>query len=313
MKRALQAWSQYRVSGKQPAELYEASQPKKRTLASMWGLHVASEGSRKQAKLTPECPACNIQHDNSCTAQISASLQGASSADFQAMKKLDSLHEDASPALLKAAEPLASCHMGLATAVYQRSDNMHTSALAKVDARKDAAQASKGLDAQTAESDVEVLDSRHASALSRIISSGRPQSSCSADQERAAYPAEPCKDGSSHSAECITTSSRAAVQSGHGKGAAPANALSVLMATSKATHIDAASPQSGKKARPKGPAPQAHQQSSWKDALRQVALDPERCAWPALLHVTHSPTNAQELQPHEVAALAFLQVEKTLY
>ena len=37
VKRALQAWSDYRTSGKQPIEQYQRSTPKKRTLATMWG------------------------------------------------------------------------------------------------------------------------------------------------------------------------------------------------------------------------------------------------------------------------------------
>ena len=45
VKRALQAWSEYRASGKQPIEQYQRSTPAKRTIAAMWGKH----GSRAAA------------------------------------------------------------------------------------------------------------------------------------------------------------------------------------------------------------------------------------------------------------------------
>ncbi|CAL5220154.1 g2117 [Coccomyxa viridis] len=45
VKRALQAWSEYRTSGKQPIEQYQRSTPAKRTLATLWGKH----GSRAAA------------------------------------------------------------------------------------------------------------------------------------------------------------------------------------------------------------------------------------------------------------------------
>ena len=45
VKRALQAWSEYRASGKQPIERYQRSTPAKRTIATMWGKH----GSRAAA------------------------------------------------------------------------------------------------------------------------------------------------------------------------------------------------------------------------------------------------------------------------
>ena len=289
VKRALQAWSQYRVSGKQPAELYEASQPKKRTLASMWGLCAASEGSRKQSKLMTGSPACNAQHGHNCAAQTRTSLQGASSSVFQATKEVGVSPEDLLPARLKAAEHPASCQMASATAVNHMSANACESALDKGGACKLAAQATKGLDAQTAETDVELMDSQHASAPNRLIMAGRSQSFGIGGQERAASSTEPCKGSSSHSVQCMTTSSRVIIQSGHEKGAAPANALSVLMETGKSKHIGAASPQSEKKVRPKASAPQAFQQSSWKDALRQVALDPERCV--CLHYLARCPTN----------------------
>ena len=279
VKRALQAWSQYRMSGKQPAELYGASQPKKHTLASMWGLRAATEGSRKQARVTTGSPACNTRHDDNRAPQSSRSVQGASSAGLQTTQHLNMAPEDLSPAHLKAAELPASGHAVSATQLHRPSDSAHESALARVGAREDAAQAGEGLDAQAAGSDSEPLDSEHALAPSRMIASGRMQSRGSAGQDTVPYPAEPCNGGSSsHSVQCITTSLRAAVQPGHGKPAAPSNALSVLMASSKTKHAGVASPQSDKNAGPKGPAPKAFQQSSWKDALRQVALNPERCA-----------------------------------
>ena len=269
VKRALQAWSQYRTSGRQPAELYEARQPKKRTLASMWGLPVASEGSRKQAELTAGSPACNAQHDGSAAARVNLSLQGSS--DFQATKELDRSPEDLSPAGLKGAEALASCHTASAATTDQKSDNAHESVPADVGACKDAAQASMGTVAQAADSDAEILDNEHASVPSRMIQSGRSETCDSAGQERVAYPTRNCMGGSSHRVQCITTSSRGVTQSRYGKVVGPANALSVLMENSKPKQIGAASPQSEKKARPKFPAPQAFQQSSWKGAL-----DPER-------------------------------------
>ena len=289
VKRALQAWSQYRMSGKQPAELYQASQPKKHTLASMWGLRAATDGSRKQAKLTTGSPACTARHDDTCAAPLSISLQGASSADLQAAKKLSMSPEGLSPAHLKAAELPASDHTASATEGHQASDSAHQSALARVGACEDAAQASMGLDAQAADSDTEALDSKHASAPSRRIASGRLQSCGNAGQDEVAHPAEPREGGSSHSMQCITTSSRPAVQPGHGKHGAPINALSVLMKSSKAQHAGAASPQSEGKARPEGPAQKAFQHNFWKDALRQIALDPERCA--CLHDLTQWPTN----------------------
>ena len=310
VKRALQAWSQYRMSGKQPAELYRASQPKKNTLASMWGLRAATEGSRKQAKLTTGSPACNARRGDNGTAQISKSLQGASSADLQVTKKLSVPPEELSPAHLKAAELPASGHTASATEFHQASDRAYESAAPRVGACEGAAQASEGLEAQAADSDKEPLDSAHASAPSKIISSGRLQSCGSAGQDEAAYPAEPCEGGSSHSVQCITTSMRAAVQPGHGMGAAPANALSLLMGSSKAKHADAASPQAEKKARPGSPAPKAFQQNSWKDVLRQVALNPERCE--CLHELMQWPINTQTIQPQDLAALTFLQIVRIL-
>ena len=304
VKRALQAWSQYRMSGKQPAELYRASQPKKNTLASMWGLRAATEGSRKQAKLTTGSPACNARHDDNGTAQISRSLQGASSVDLQATKKLSVSPEDLSSAHLKAAELPASGHTVSATEVHQASDSAHESALARVGACEDAAQGSNGLDAQAADNDGESLDSEHALAPSRILSSGRLQSCGNAGQDEVDYPAEPCKGSSSHSVQCITTSLKAADQPGHENRAAPANALSVLMKGSKVKHVGAASPQSEKRPRPEGLAPKAFQHNSWKDALRQVALNPERCACPHDL--TQWRGNTQTVQPHDMAALTSL-------
>ena len=302
VKRALQAWSQYRMSGKQPAELYGASQPKKHTLASMWGLRAATEGSRKQAKLTTGSPACNARHNDNCTPQSSRSVQGASSAKLQASKKLAMSPQDLSPAHLKAAELPATGHTVSATELYHASDSAHESALARVGAYEDAAQASEGPDAHAADSDRDPLDSEHASSPSRMIASGRLQSCGSAGQDIVAYPAEPRKGCSSHSVQCITTSSRAAVQPGHGKHAAPANALSVLMEGSKAKHDGSASPQSDKTARPNGPAPRAFQQSSWKDALRQVALNPERCA--CLHNLTQWPISTQRLSSNWLRLLS---------
>lgn len=39
VKRALQVWSEYKASGKQPLEQYQRSTPAKRTLATLWGKH----------------------------------------------------------------------------------------------------------------------------------------------------------------------------------------------------------------------------------------------------------------------------------
>jgi len=56
VKRALQAWSEYRTSGKQPIEQYQRSTPKKRTLATMWGKQ-DSKASNAAAGVEQESPA----------------------------------------------------------------------------------------------------------------------------------------------------------------------------------------------------------------------------------------------------------------
>ena len=119
VRRALQAWSEYRTSGKQPIEQYERSTPAKRTLATMWGRREStaaddagqveeSFGSQAQqrdhkhacgsqeAKATARIATCSeVQETDASRPVLSASMQpgrgvGTAGIDVTKITKRDS-------------------------------------------------------------------------------------------------------------------------------------------------------------------------------------------------------------------------------
>ena len=85
VKRALQAWSEYRTSGKQPIEQYQKSTPAKRNLATMWGQHASSaaEATMRTAEAGGS-KACRDHAPASSSLDVRASGQAAGSAVTQA-------------------------------------------------------------------------------------------------------------------------------------------------------------------------------------------------------------------------------------
>lgn len=100
VKRALQAWSEYRTSGKQPIEQYQRSTPAKRTLATLWGKH----GSRAAAGDAGGAGQTNGSQVHKAHVHAGSLLQGKATSEAATCPEVQS--PDASRAQLSSSEHL---------------------------------------------------------------------------------------------------------------------------------------------------------------------------------------------------------------
>lgn len=237
VKRALQAWSDYRTSGKQPIEQYTKSTPAKRTLATLWGKQEV-----KAAKV-------GGHEDNVSNGVFAASLQNSGSH----------AQEDSMPSAAKKAnlsEASASCLQHPAASILVAKSNFQAATTAGGQAN---IPASATVD------------------MAAMMSSQESDKARDAAEKSGSNRAEPENGRSTPSTLHNSSSRREESTGGHEESkpdAKTGNAFSVLMSRAKPAPVASLQPLHATSQSKAGG--QRHGQASWKDALRRVALDPER-------------------------------------
>ena len=237
VKRALQAWSDYRISGKQPIEQYTKSMSTKRTLATLWG--------KQEVKATK----VGGQEDNISNGVFAASLQNSGSH----------AQEDSMPSAAKKAnlsEASASCLQHPAASILAAKSDFQAATTAGGQAN---------------------IPASATVGMAAMMSSQESDKASDAAEKSGSNRAKP-ENGRSTPGTLHNSSSRREESTGGHEESLPdakaGNAFSVLMSRAKPAPVANLQPSHSTGQSKAGG--QRHGQASWKDALRRVALDPER-------------------------------------
>lgn len=241
VKRALHAWSDYRTSGKQPIEQYTKSMSAKRTLATLWG-----QQEIKAAKV-------GGNEDNVSNGVFAASLQNSG------------IHaqEDSMPSTAKKANlSEASCLQHPAASILGAKSDFRTATTA-------GGQAS--------------IPASVTVGMAAMMSSQESDKARNAAEKSGSNRAEAENGGSAPNTLHNSRSRREESTGGREESRPDAkarNAFSVLMSRAKPAPVASLQPSAAAAAAAAASQSKAggqrYRQASWKDALRRVALDPER-------------------------------------